>query len=139
MLRTAVLYYAKPSGQAKLKVLAEALAEGMKKQGARVDVINGAKAKETRLTGYHYIAVGCDVRSWFKGELPPELIPSLNNGGIITGKNAFAFVPSASVGTNSTLLKLMNTLEHKGMHLRYSEVLANADAAEALGQGLKLD
>ncbi len=139
MVRAAVLYFAKPANQPKLKALAEALGRGMRKQGAQVDVVNGVQARETKLTGYHYIAVGCDVRSLIKGVLPPELTQALANGGIITGKKTFAFVPPALMGAGSTLLKLMKALEHEGMLLRFSDILAKAEEAESLGQRLKLD
>jgi hypothetical protein len=139
MIRAAVLYFAQAGHQPKLKALAEALAQGMQKQGAQVDVINGIQNRDTKLTGYHYIAVGCDVRSLFGGAMPPELAPALSNGGIVTGKRCFAFVLPALVGAPSTLAKLMKALEHEGMMLRFSEVLAKPDEARALGQRLKLD
>lgn len=139
MIRAAVLYFAKPSALAKLKSLAEALAKGMQKQGAQVDVINGIQARETKLTGYHYIAVGCDVRSILKGTLPPELTQALAAGGIISGKKTFAFVPPAPLGASKTLMKLMKALEHEGMMVRYSDLLAKPDDAQAVGQRLKLD
>jgi len=139
MIRAAVLYFARPGQTSRLKALAEALGRGMQKQGAQVDVINGVQNRDTKLTGYHYIAVGCDVRSLFKGVLPPELAPALGNGGIVTGKKSFAFVAPAPLGSNATLTKLMKALEHEGMLLRFSELLTKPDQAQALGQCLKLD
>jgi len=139
MIRVAVLYFATAKAQPRLKVLAEALAQGFRNQGAQVEVINGVQAREIKLTGFHYLAVGCDVRSFFKGKLPPELAPALSNSGIITGKKAFAFVSNSVLGASATLLKLMKALEHEGMMVRYSELFAKPDAASALGQKLKLD
>jgi len=139
MIRAAVLYFGKPSSQPKLKAVAENLAKGMQKQGAQVDVINAVQTRETKLTGYHYIAVGCDVRSVLKGVLPPELTQALANGGIISGKKTFAFVLPSFLGTNATLLKLMKALEHEGMLVRFSELLAKPVDALTLGQRLKLD
>jgi len=139
MIRAAVLYFGRPSSLPKLKALAEALSKGMQKQGAQVDVINGVQSRETKLTGYHYVAVGCDVRSLFKGALPPELTQALASGGIITGKKAFAFVPPAFAGASKTLLKLMKALEHEGMLVRYSDLLAKPADALAAGERLKLD
>ena len=139
MIRAAVLYFAKPSAQPKLKALAEALAAGMRKQGAQVDLIDGVKSRETKLTGYHYLAIGTDVRSLLKGVLPPELGPALAQGGIISGKKSFAFVSTSPVGAGATLLKLMRALEHEGMMLRFSEILAKPADAQAIGQRLKLD
>jgi hypothetical protein len=139
MIRAAVLYFGKPASMPKLKALAESLAKGMQKQGAQVDVINGVQSRDTKLTGYHYIAVGCDVRSLIKGALPPELPQALSSGGIIAGKKTFAFVPPALVGASKTLMKLMKALEHEGMLVRYSELLAKPADALAVGQRLKLD
>lgn len=138
MIRVAVLYFAKPSQVERLKKLSEALAKGLQKQGAMVDVINGLKTRDTKLTGYHYVVVGCDVRSWFRGLLPPELPVALANSGIISGKKSFAFVPSAPLGASTTLLKLMRAMEHEGMMVRFSEVLTKVEDAEAVGQRLKL-
>jgi len=139
MIRAAVLYFAKASAQPRLKALAEALALGLRKQGAQVDVINGVQSRDAKLTGYHYLAVGCDVRSLFKGVLPPELAPSLSNGGIIAGKKTFAFVSTAFAGANTTLMKLMKALEHEGMLVRYSELFAKPEDALAVGQKLKMN
>ena len=139
MIRAVVLYFGKSSSVSKLKGLAESRAQGMRKQGAQVDVINGSQARETKLTGYHYLAVGCDVRSFFKGVLPPELAPALANAGIISGKRAFAFVPPALIGANSTLAKLMKALEQEGILLRFSDLLATPQAAQAVGEKLKLN
>ena len=138
MIRAAVLYFAR-TPQSKLKNLAVSLAEGLRKQGAQVDLIDGVQSRETKLTGYHYLAVGCDVRSLIKGVLPPELVPALSNGGIITGKKTFAFVPATVLGANATLMKLMKALEHEGMLVRYSDLLSKPSDAVALGQKLKLD
>jgi len=139
MIRAAVLYFGKPASLPKLKALAEALARGMQKQGAQVDVVNGVQNRETKLTGYHYIAVGCDVRSLIKGALPPELPQALASGGIISGKKTFAFLLPSLFGSGKTLLKLMKALEHEGMLVRFSELLTKPADAQALGQRLKLD
>jgi len=137
MIRAAVLFFPKNPTSA-LKRAAEALASGLRTQGAQVDLIDGTKTRDFKLTGCHYIAVGADVRSLFKGTLPAELAPGLANGGIITGKRSFAFV-SGGAGSAKTLLKLMKALEHEGMIVRYSEVLTKPEDASAIGQRLKLD
>ena len=138
MIRAAVLHFSRPARRS-LAGLAEALAQGLRKQGAQVDIIDGAKEREIKLTGYHYLAVGCDVRSFIKGVLPPELGPALSHSGIVAGKKTFAFVAAAPFGAGATLLQLMKALEHEGMVVRYSELLAKPEDALALGQRLKLD
>jgi hypothetical protein len=137
MIRAAVLYFPKTSSSP-LKAAAEALAAGMRTQGAQVDLVDGTKTRDFKLTGCHYIAVGCDVRSLFKGALAPELAPALANGGIVAGKKSFAFV-SPGLGAPKTLMRLMKALEHEGMMVRFSEILAKPEDAKALGQRLKLD
>ena len=139
MIRAAVLYFSKPSARRSLAGLAEALAQGLKKQGAQVDVIDGIKEREIKLTGYHYLAVGCDVRSILKGVLPPELASALSHSGIVAGKKTFAFVQAAPLGASATLLRLMKALEHEGMVVRYSEVLKKPVDALAIGERLKVE
>jgi len=137
MIRAAVLYFSKnPSSP--LKKAAESLAAGIRAQGAQVDLIDGVRTRDFKLTGCHYIAVGCDVRSLFRGTLPPELAPALANGGIIAGKKSFAFV-APGAGSGRTLLKLMKALEHEGMIVRFSEILVKPEDAAAVGQRLKLN
>jgi len=137
MIRAAVLYFSK-TASSPLKAIAESLAAAIRGQGAQVDLIDGARTRDFKLTGCHYIAVGCDVRSLLKGTLPPELAPALANGGIVAGKKSFAFV-SRGAGSAKTLLKLMKALEHEGMVVRFSEILTKPEDASALGQRLKLD
>jgi hypothetical protein len=137
MIRAAVLYFPKSPGSP-LKAAAESLAAGMRTQGAQVDVVDGSKVRDFKLTGCHYIAVGCDVRSLFKGTLASELAPALANSGIVAGKKSFAFV-SKGWGSGRTLMKLMKALEHEGMMVRFSEILVKPEDAKALGQRLKLD
>lgn len=137
MIRAAVLYFPKnPSSP--LKRVADSLAAGLRLQGAQVDLVDGSRTRDFKLTGCHYIAVGTDVRSLFRGGLPPELAPALANGGIVTGKRSFAFV-CGGAGSAKTLMKLMKALEHEGMIVRYSEVLTKPEDASAVGQRLKLD
>ena len=139
MIRAAVLYFPK-SPASGLKAAAEALAAGMRAQGVQVDVVDGAKVRDFKLTGCHYIAVGCDVRSLFKGTLAPELAPALANGGIVAGKKSFAFVSKGLGSGPGLLMKLMKALEHGGsMTVRFSEILTKPEDAKALGQRLKLD
>jgi hypothetical protein len=139
MIRAAVLYFSKPAAHRSLAALAQGLAQGLKNQGAHVDVIDGSKEHDIKLTGYHYLAVGCDVRSLIKGVLPAELARTLAHGGIVSGKKTFAFVSAAPFGAGATLLQLMKALEHEGMMVRYSELLAKPADALALGQRLKVD
>lgn len=138
MIRAAVLYFSRSSSLSRVRAVAEGLAQGLRGQGAQVDLINGLQARDTKLTGYHYLAVGCDVRSLFQGRLPAELGPSLANGGIVSGKKAFAFVLPSLLGSAKTLMRLMKALEHEGIIVRYSELLARPADAAALGRQLKL-
>lgn len=138
MIRVAVVYFGKSAHATKLKALSDSLSQGMQQQGAQVDVIPGLQNRDAKLSGYHYVAIGCDVRSLLKGALPPELPQFLATCGVVNGKKAFAFVLHSFLGADATLLKLMKALEHEGMLVRYSEVLAKPEDSRALGQRLKL-
>jgi len=139
MIRAAILVFAKPSRRPKVLAIAEQLALGMREQGAQAEVILAHPGHEVKLTGFHYIAVGCDVRAVWKGTLPTELAPLLSQGGILTGKKAFAFVVPSLLGTSKTLSQLMRALEREGMLLRYSDILSKGEQAKTLGRRLKLD
>jgi hypothetical protein len=137
-VRVAVANFAK-SPKSPVRAAAVALGAALRERGAQVDVIDGAKTKDVKLTGHHFLAVGCDVRAAFGGKLPVELKGFLANSGLIAGKRCLAFVTQAPLGTPKTLLQLMKAMEGEGLLLRTSEVLANADDATLAGKRLKVD
>jgi menaquinone-dependent protoporphyrinogen IX oxidase len=137
-VRVAVAYFAK-TAKSPVRAAAEALAASLRERGAQVDVIDAAKAHDVKLTGHHFLAVGCDVRAAFGGRLPPELKGFLANCGLIGGKRGMAFVTTALLGTSKTLLQLMKAMESEGLLLRTSEIFAKPDEATSAGKRLKID
>ena len=102
MVRVAVVYFSKSTKT--ISDQAKALAASIEARGAQVDLIDGSKTHDAKLTGHHFLAIGCDVRSLFKGTLPRELKGFLANSGLISGKRSMAWVSSAPLGAQRTLL-----------------------------------
>lgn len=137
MIRCAVVYFASDR-KSPLHGLAASLAEGLKSQNVQVELIDAQRSGEVKMTGYHYVAIGCEIVSWFRGKLPQAVSPFLAQAGIITGKKCFAFVPKTLLGASKTLLNLMKAMEAEGMMIRYSEVLTDKEEARQVGAGLKV-
>jgi hypothetical protein len=137
MVRVAVVYFSKSTKT--ISDQAKALAASIEARGAQVDLIDGSKTHDAKLTGHHFLAIGCDVRSLFKGTLPRELKGFLANSGLISGKRSMAWVSSAPLGAQRTLLQLMRAMEGEGMLIRTSEVLAKPEDGTIAGRRLKID
>jgi len=137
MVRVAVIYFSKSSKM--VPEQAKALAASIEARGAQVDLIDGSKAHDAKLTGHHFLAIGCDVRSVYKGTLPRELKGFLASSGLISGKRSMAWVCSAPFGAPRTLLQLMRAMEGEGMLIRTSEIFAKPEDGTTAGRGLKID
>lgn len=138
MVRVGVLIFSGASSKDKMMNLGRGLGKGLETQGAQVEIIDFTRGREVKLTAFHYIVVGCDVRSLFKGKLPHELSEVLASAGNLLGKKSFAFVPKAFMGAETTLLKLMSAMEKEGMMVQYSEIFARPEEAQACGGRLQL-
>ena len=138
MVRVAVVYFSK-SKSSRVNATATALAKALEARGAQVDLVNGSQTRDAKLTGHHFLAIGCDVLAAFGGKLPPELKVFLANSGLIAGKRALAWVTSAPLGANKTLLQLMRAMEAEGLLLQTSEIFTKADEASRVASQLKID
>ncbi|MFP4375497.1 MAG: hypothetical protein ACLFP4_00510 [Spirochaetales bacterium] len=123
----------------KLLETAKALGAGIETQGHRVDIVDGSRDVNTKLTIYEYIAVGTEVTSLFGGKLPAKLTEFLKGAGTVAGKRSFAFVLKKSIGAEKGLQRLMKQMESEGMFLRYSEILSSSAQATEIGKRLKID
>ena len=136
-MRIAVVFF--PASQRnKLLEIAKSLGRGIESQGHQVDLIDGTRDVNTKLTIYEYIAIGTEQLNLFGGRIPPKLSEYLKNAGIVGGKKSFAFVLKRPLGTSKTLRSLMSAMESEGMFLRVSDVLASPEGAEAVGKRLKI-
>ncbi|MFO8063358.1 MAG: flavodoxin family protein [Spirochaetota bacterium] len=122
----------------RLATLARALARGIEAQGHDVDVIDGTRDVNTKLTMYGYIAVGTEATNLFGGKIPQRVEEFLSSAGIVGGKKSYAFVRKRAIGGNKTLKRLMTVMEHEGMFLKISNALHSPDEAEEIGKRLSI-
>ena len=134
-MRIAVVFFSEKKRD-KLLNVAKGLANGFESQGHQVDLIDGSIDVNTKLTIYGYIAIGTVGTTSLGGNIPEKIGKYLSTAGIVAGKRCFAFVLKEGLRTGKTLAKLMQTMEHEGMYLKYSEILSSKEEAEAIGKKL---
>ncbi|MFP4364285.1 MAG: hypothetical protein ACLFR1_10505 [Spirochaetia bacterium] len=136
-MKVAVIYFPARKRE-KLLSVTKALAAGIEAQGAEVDIIDGLRDVNTKLTMYKYIAVGTEPLSIIGGKLLKEIQPFLGSSGMVAGKRSFAFILKAGLSSTKTLQNLMKVMESEGMYLKYSEIFSNPEEAEEIGKQLHL-
>lgn len=136
-MRVAVLFFAH-TGRDKVRDISRALAEGVESQGHDVDLIDGTQDVNTKLTIYPHIVVVVEQRTLFSGRIPESVSEFLGASGIVAGKKSFAFVTKKPLGTTKALKRLMDAMEHEGMFIRYSDVLASPEDSRIIGSRLKV-
>lgn len=137
-MRVGVVFF----GVGKRETVAEAargIVSGLERQGHQVDLIDGDKNRDTKLTVYQYIAIGTSSTSPIGGKIDPEIAQYLSAAGMVAGKRCFAFVTRTTLGSQKALARLMKALEHEGMFIRFSEVLRSRSEAELVGSRLKVE
>jgi hypothetical protein len=137
-MRVAIVFFA-PKNRNKLLEVAKGLAAGIESQGHVVDIVDGDRDVNTKLTIYNYIAVGTCAINTIGGKTSERIRTFLSNAGIIAGKRSFAFVIKGGLRLPKTLSSLMDDMEHEGMYLKYSEILTSHQEAEAIGKRLHID
>ncbi len=136
-MRVAVVFV--PGGSRdKLLRISKALAQGMEQQGHRVDLVDGSRDVNTKLTIYEYICVGTEPASTFGGKIPEKVHMYLSAAGTVAGKRSFAFVIKRGLSTVRALSRLMKTMEGEGMFLKFSEILISPEEATEIGKRLKI-
>ena len=136
-MRTAVVFFPNRSRE-KVREISRALADGIGAQGHDVDVVDGSQDVNTKLTIYTHIAVVAEQQTLFSGKIPDGIPEFLSASGIVGGKKSFAFVIKKALGNTKALKKLMHAMEHEGMFLRYSDVLATPEDSRIIGTKLKI-
>lgn len=134
-MRVAVVFFSGRNRE-KLRDLATGLARGIEKQGNQVDVFDGARDSNVKLTIYQYIAVGAEPLGSFGGKIPETVRTFLAASGVVTGKKSYAFVSKAAFGAAKSLASLMRNMEGEGMFLKSSDVLRSPVEAEEIGKRL---
>jgi len=136
-MRVAVVFFSGRNRE-KIRDLATGLARGIEKQGNQVDVFDGARDNNVRLTIYQYIAVGMEPSGSFSGKVPDLVKSFLAGSGVVTGKKSYAFVSRSAFGTAKSLSNLMRSMEGEGMFLKNSDVLRSGVEAEEIGKRLHI-
>ena len=122
----------------KLIAISKALASGIEAQGHTVELIDGARDVNSRLTVYQYVAVGTEIISTFGGKIPDKVQDFIKGAGTVSGKRSFAFVLKKTMGADRGLQRLMKVMEGEGMFLKFSEILSSATEATEIGKRLRI-
>lgn len=136
-MRVAVVYVA-GRDRARLLEITRSLARGIESQGHHVDIIDGERDVNAKLTMYNYLAIGTSAVTAWGGKIPDQLSTFLSNSGIVVGKRSFAFVVKSGLRLTRTLNRLMRGMEQEGMYLKNSEILGSPSEAEEIGKRLHL-
>ena len=124
-----------PARRSGIPEYVKSLAKGMESMGHRVDVIDAWTEDGFRLPGYEYIAVCAEATSFWGGKMPEPLAKVLAAGSSLVGKKSAAFLKKTGpLFINKALWNLMRAMEKEGMLVNWSEILLNAQQAEALGK-----
>ena len=122
----------------KLLNIAKGLARGIEQQGHQVDIVDGSRDVNTKLTIYEYICIGTEPISSFGGKIPSRIGEFVGGAGILVGKRSFAFVIKSGFSSMRALTRLMKTMEGEGMFLKFSEILLSPEEAVEIGKRLKI-
>ena len=135
-MRVGVVFFAEKE-RMRLLELGRGLAIGLEAQGHEVEVVDGIRDINSKLTAYQYIVVGTESLS-MTGKIPARVAPFLSSAGLIQGKRSYAFVAKSFLGSNRALVKVMRAMEHEGMYLKNSGVLKSPEEAQAIGAHLRV-
>ena len=134
-MRAAVVFFSSASRE-RILALAKSLSQGMGAQGHQVDLIDGDRDVNAKLTGYQYLAIGAEPQSGFGGKLPDKVTQFLGSAGLVSGKHSFAFVSKTTFGSTKALGRLMKNMEKEGMLIKNSSVLSSPQEAQEVGKRL---
>lgn len=122
----------------RLLEITRSLARGIESQGHHVDIIDGERDINAKLTMYNYLAVGTSSVTAWGGKIPDHVSTFLSNSGIVAGKRSFAYIVKSGLRVTKTLTRLMRGMEQEGMYLKNSEILSSPAEAEEIGKRLHL-
>ena len=136
-MRVGILFFG-GTNRGELLNITNGLARGIESQGFDVDLIDGDRDVNLKLTIYGYIAVGTVAESTFGGKIPAKIAQYLATSGMVSGKRCFAYILKKGFRQMKTLKNLMMIMEREGMFLKFSEVLGSTEEAEAVGKRLHI-
>jgi hypothetical protein len=112
-MRAAVVFFSSASRE-RILALAKSLSQGIGEQGHHVDLIDGDRDVNAKLTSYQY----------------------LGSAGMVSGKHSFAFVTKTPFGSLKALSRLMKNMEKEGMLIKNSSILGSPQEAQEVGKRL---
>jgi flavorubredoxin len=136
-MRAAVIFFSGKNRE-KMMRLAKALGKGIEKQGNQVDVFDGAKDTNVKLTMYQYVAIGAEPIGLLGGKIPETVATFLAASGLVSGKKSYAFITKSAFGSEKALARLMKSMEKEGMFLKNSDMLRSPTEAEEIGKRLHI-
>lgn len=134
-MNVAIVYAGNSREDKKLLEISKSLSKGLGAQGHVVSIFNAWTDTDARLTYFDFVVVGSCSTGFFSAKINDQLKKFLRECPGASGKRSFAFVTSSLRG-NKTLLNLMKIMEAEGMMLSVSQVIKNANEAEAIGKHL---
>ena len=134
-MRVAVVFFPDKKRD-KLLSICKGLGRGLETQGHQVDIIDGSRDVNSKLTIYKYVAVGTEAVSLFGGKIPEKASTFLASAGIVSGKRCFAFIIKSFMGAPKALYRLMKAMEKEGMFIKSQEILQSDVEAEEIGKRL---
>jgi hypothetical protein len=136
-MRVAVVFFSGRNRDGMMS-LAKALGRGIEKQGNIVDVFEGARDLNVKLTTYQYVAIGAEPGGGLRGRIPESVKTFLAAAGIVAGRKSYAFVSKSTFGAAKALAGLMKCMEGEGMFLKNSDILRSPTEAEEIGKRLRV-
>lgn len=134
-MKVAVVFFA-GNNRNQITETSKGLQQGLEKQGHQVDLIDGDRDVNVKLTIYEYLCIGAGAINFFGGKVSLNIPKFLSNSGLVSGKRSFAFTTKSGLRQMKTLRALMKLMEHEGMYLKNSDILANPQEAEEVGKRL---
>ncbi|MFO7849893.1 MAG: hypothetical protein R6V67_08035 [Spirochaetia bacterium] len=134
-MKIAIVYFS-GKNRTKMQEIAKGMAAGLSSQGHSVDLIDGKKDINTKLTMYEYIVVEAEAVNYWGGKIDNNIGKFLSSAGVVSGKKSCAVITPKGLRQLKTLKKLMDTMEHEGMFLKNSEIVASYKEAEKIGRTL---
>lgn len=136
-MRVALVFFP-AKNRSRILSLSKALSQGIETQGHHVDLIDGSRDVNAKVSIYRFIVVGTEPVSLFGGRITPKIAEFLKGAGIVGGKKSFAFVVRKPIGAERALSRLMKTMESEGMFIREQAVIASGGEALAFGKRIQI-
>ncbi len=137
-MRVGVVFFENENSGRRVKVIADALAAGIEKQGHQVDVLDGFESENKKVSFYDYICIGGISRGFLSAKLTDNVASAVKNLGLVSGKRSYAFIVKRGIRSMKTLSLLMKIMEEQGLYLKRSDVIKTAAEAEYIGKKLHI-